>query len=497
MKLKYTTVILHAGCMVGIAMQSCSTYKKEDSAKKTPNIIFITIDDLMTNLNCYGNSILKTPNIDQLLKESTFFEHAYCQQSLSVPSRASFLTGLRPESCGVTEFHSPHFRKTVPETVTLPQFFRNQGYVTLGVGKVFHTRDSSSWDSPVWVPQPEISYPIYTNSANLAYQEQRISDGKAIRKSSNWWAAGGYWTPAASFEISNSPDSLLFDGLITQKAIEIINENVEKNLFLSVGYFRPHIPFIAPKEYYDLYPLSSIELSPDSVPPINVPDVALHNWGETRLYNDIPYTGNISDQQKKELIRAYYACITFVDAQIGKLIKTLKDQDLYDNSLIILCADNGYHLGDFNLWGKYTNFENGTRVPLIMKLPHQKKAQTISNPVELLDIYPTVLDVLDFDVPDFLEGKSLYDNNNHCFTDNENFAFSQYPRAGYTGYSVRSPKYRYTVWKKKGEETFYEFYEYVDNVVEKKNIFEDSHFLPEIEMLQDKLDEVFSKYYAE
>ena len=361
------------------------------------NVLFISIDDLRPELGCYGKTMVQSPHIDKLAEEGVVFKRAYSPQALCNPARSALLTGLRPQTLGVFD-GKKHFRETHPDITTLPQLFKNNGYRTFSFGKVFHHRDSLSWDTMSWVPQPEVSYPIYTKQENLDHQKKHINDGKINPKSEDWWAVGGHWVPAYSWEAAKVPDTTLFDGQIASEAIKKMQEVKDDLFFLAVGFFRPHIPYIAPEKYFDLYPLENLGLTLFPKMPTGAPDVALTNWGETRIYKDIPKAGPITEEKAREMIRGYYASISYVDAQVGRLEEALNSLELYEKTIIVLWGDHGYHLGDLGLWGKYTNFEQATRVPLIIKIPGQRP-KIVRDVVELIDVFPTLADLGQLPMP--------------------------------------------------------------------------------------------------
>lgn len=456
------------------------------------NVLFISIDDLRPELGCYGKSHIISPNIDQLAEEAILFDRAYSPQALCNPARSALLTGMRPQTLGVFD-GSTHFRESQPDIVTLPEHFKNNGYRTYSFGKVFHHRDSQSWHAPSWVPKAEVSYPIYLHQENVDHQRIKIHEGRFNPKSSDWWAEGGHWIPAQSWEAPDVPDTALFDGKITLRAIEKLKEMQHDPFFLAIGFFRPHIPFIVPKKYIEKYSLEDLDLTAFPERPDGAPNVAMTNWGETRQYNDIPQTGPITDQKAREILRGYYASVTYVDAQVGRLISSLKLFDLYDNTIIVLWGDHGYHLGDHGLWGKYTNFENATRVPLLIRVPGEEPRQ-VKSLVELIDIYPTLSELCALPVFADLEGKSLMSMMRSEDNHGNHLAFSQYPRGNYMGYSVRNDSARYNLWLSDTEATVDELYVYNQDLMERTNLAGEQRY----QVLIDTLSKLIKDcYYAE
>ena len=407
---------------------------KKDNRQKF-NVLFIAVDDLRPNLGCYGDPIAVTPNIDQLASNGMLFSRAYCQQAVCAPSRASIMTGLRPDQIRVWDLQT-HFRENVPDVVTLPQYFKKHGYHAQSVGKIYHdplkAKDPQSWSAPSRLH-------VTQNGKGHKYVLDINCTGKM---------------KAAATEMADVPDTSYIDGKVCQAAIEILNEIKDSTFFLAVGFRRPHLPVSSPKKYWDLYNPGELPPIKNPLPPKGVPEIALHNWKELRGYTDMPNIGDVSPEKATQLRWGYYAAVSYIDAQIGKLIHELKRLNLYNNTVIVLWADHGYHLGEHNLWCKTTNFELDTRVPLIFCLPDQKTAGTKTNAiVELVDVYPTLADVCGFDIPDKLAGKSLKPLLNDPTIKWDKPAISQFPRPGYykgkpdfMGYSIRTNQYRYTKW---------------------------------------------------
>jgi iduronate 2-sulfatase len=439
------------------------------ASQTKPNVLLIIVDDLKTELNAYGSSRAITPNIDALANEGVTFLNAYCQMSLCVPSRQSFLTGVRPDVFG-TGFET-RFRTKLPDVVTLPQQFSRHGYRTLGIGKVFHHRDDQSWDEPQWMPDPPFCYPIYGTEANFSVQRDRIARGEYFPKGEDWHSKGGMWNPAGIWEAPDVEDNALTDGMIANKAISSLREFNGEPFFMAVGFFRPHLPFIAPKKYYDLYPLKEVSLPEYPDVPEGTPAFAAETGGEWRRYHDVVPTPQMPDTRvQREYIRGYLACVSYIDAQIGRLLGELRSLELEDNTIVMMMSDHGYHLFDKNSFGKSTNFEDGTRVPLIVKWPgvgmNNVKTRAL---VELLDVYPTLCDVAQIPVPEHTQGKSFASALQIKDHPGKQAAYSQYHRGGYKGYSVRTEQHRLTRWRKESE-VLYELYDYHEDPDETRNL---------------------------
>jgi len=405
---------------------------KKDNRQKF-NVLFIAVDDLRPDLGCYGDPVAVTPNIDQLASNGMVFSRAYCQQAVCAPSRASIMTGLRPDQIGVWDLQT-HFRENIPDVVTLPQYFKKHGYYARSVGKIYHdplkAKDPQSWSAPSRLH-------VTQNARGHKYVLDENCTGKM---------------KAAATEMADVPDTSYIDGKVCQAAIEILNEIKDSIFFLAVGFRRPHLPFSSPKKYWDLYKQEKIPPILNPVPPDGVPEIALHNWKELRGYTDMPNIGDVGPEKATQLRWGYYAAVSFIDAQIGKLIHELKRLNLDNNTVIVLWADHGYHLGEHNLWCKTSNFELDARVPLIISVPGQKtKGIHTQSLAELVDLYPTLAELCGLEIPDSLDGKSLVPVLMNPEMKIKETAFTQHPRPSYgtwniMGYSMRTERYRYTEW---------------------------------------------------
>lgn len=422
-----------------------------------PNVLFIVVDDLRPQLGCYGDPIAVTPHIDGLAKMGVVFNRAYCQQAVCAPSRASVLTGKRPDATRVWDLKT-HFRAALPEAITLPQYFKLHGYESRSVGKIYHdpadAQDRVSWSAPEIMAVTDNAGPKYVLDENLA--------------------AGTAWKAAAT-ECADVADSAYVDGKVANAAVELLHDLKDTAFFLAVGFRRPHLPFSAPKRYWDLYQGTAIPMPSPGQAPVNVPTIALHNGVELRGYTDMPDTGRIPPDNVQELRRGYYASISYVDAQIGKLLEELKRLALLENTLIVLWSDHGFHLGELGLWCKTTNFETDTHVPLIIASPLLGNRGKHSDAlVELVDIYPTMVELAGLPVPDDLDGTSMGRVIANPGRSWKKAVFSQFPRPWMykdkpevMGYSVRTPHFRYTEWRslQSGLPTDKELYHYeVDNI---------------------------------
>jgi arylsulfatase A-like enzyme len=434
-----------------------------------PNVLFIAIDDLRPQLGCYGDPIARTPNLDKLAAEGLRFNRAYCQQAVCSPSRSSLLTGRRPDTTKVYNLKD-HFRSNLPDVVTLPQHFKNNGYHTQGFGKIFHDGldDPASWS----VPLTPTHGPIYgpeESAKHARRREQLIAEGvkgdELARRSK-----GIPW------EAPDVNDNELLDGITADGAIQALRTMKDKPFFLAVGFIRPHLPFVAPKKYFDLDPpAEQIKLPPDMDRPAGAPDVAFTNFGELRAYRGMPKGDEpVPDKQARELIRAYYAATSYTDALVGRLLGELDQLGLRGNTIVIAWGDHGWHLGEQGQWCKHTNFENATRAPLIISIPGQvNRGAKTDALVEFVDVYPSLVELAGLPPASGLEGTSfvpLLKDPTHAW---KSAAFSQYPRQGgkIMGYTMRTDRYRYTAWlNKAGESVAVELYDHDSDPRETRNV---------------------------
>ncbi len=401
-------------------------------AKEPYNVLLIMVDDLRPELGCYGQTKIISPNIDRLAKQGRQFNRAYCQWAVCNPSRSSMLTGLRPDTTRVYR-NVHHFRKQLPHIKTLPQHFKEQGYTTISIGKIFHNNrmnDSISW-SKYFLQNIEGTHARGYASPEVIQQSNQIK---------------GAWGPAT--ERANMPDSLYKDVGYTKQAIQALNQYKDSLFFMSVGFEKPHLPFAAPQKYWDLYPDSVITLPTNRAKPIDSYSKALRRLGEIGKYTDIGK--RISDKQGLTLIHGYYACVSFIDDQIGKVLRELKRLGLAENTIVVLCGDHGWKLGDYGKWGKFSNFEIDTRTPLIIKVPNMPKAGIATNRiVELLDIFPTLCDINGLSLPaNSLQGRNFTKLLNDPNAKWNGRAFSQQIRNNFImGYSLRTDRFRFTIWR--------------------------------------------------
>ena len=447
-------------------------------AAERPNVLFIAIDDLRPELGCYGAQHIVSPNIDRLAKRGVLFERAYCQQPLCNPSRTSLMTGLRPETTGVTHNHA-HFRTRNPEIVTLPQHFKNHGYESRAIGKMYHGvfpvgASKTPWDT--MGDAPSWSAPVIRFGPRYYYTESGIAQAKASFAQSYGAknSAPDAWTKKLVFgpmtEAPAVPDNTLYDGKVADAAIATLGELKGKPFFLGVGFIKPHTPFVAPKKYWDLYDPQKIKLATRAALPNGAPTLAGHNSGEVRRYTDQPKRDPFTEANARNLRHGYFACISYIDAQVGRVLAELDRLGLRENTIVLLYGDHGWHLGDHGLWGKITNFEIAARAPLIISAPGMKAGRKTMALTEFLDIYPTLAELAGLPVAKQLEGRSLVPVLHDPARGHKPAAFTQQYRGKATGYSIRTERRRYTEWIENGRVIARELYDYAIDPGEATNL---------------------------
>jgi iduronate 2-sulfatase len=404
-----------------------------------PNVLLIMADDLNDDMGTYGHPLVKTPNFDRLAARGLRFDRAYVQFPLCSPSRVSLLTGLRPDSTRVHDLQTD-FRKLLPDVVTLPQMFRRQGYVAARVGKIYHYGNpgdigTSGLDDPA-------SWDTVVNPKGIDKDEEPLL--------TNFTPTRGLGS-ALAYYASPAADEQHTDGKVALETIALLEKNKDRPFFIGAGFYRPHCPFIAPKKYFDLYPLDRIA-APAPVSESGAPPAA---------WFTVPPHWGISEQAQRETIRAYYASISFLDANVGRLLDALDRLHLTDNTIVIFVSDHGYHLGEQGQWMKQTLFERSARAPMIMAGPGiAAKGRATRRIVEFLDIYPTLAALASVPAPDGLQGRSLTPLLKNPNATWDHPAVTQVRRgtanATYMGYSIRTAKWRYTEWEngKRGTELY-------------------------------------------
>jgi arylsulfatase A-like enzyme len=398
------------------------------ASKKRPNVLFIAVDDLRPQLGCYGHEQMISPSIDKLSSEGVTFLRSYCQVPVCGASRASLLTGTRPTANRFLGY-STWAEKDLPGALSVAEHFRNNGYHTISNGKVFHHRNDcrNSWSEDPWRPKGAwLNY--------LLEENKQLVDQNAKRR-------------GPAYEAAEVADNAYFDGQIADKGISDLRRMKRQNkpFFLALGFLKPHLPFNAPKKYWDMYEAEDIDLADNPFRPKGAPDAALHNWGELRSYYGIPPKGPLSEELAHKLVHGYYACVSYTDAQIGRVVDELDRLGLRDNTVIILWGDHGWNLGEHGLWCKHCNFETSLHSPLIVTGPGISAGKKSNALTEYLDIYPSLCEMCNLALPDHLQGRSfvpLLKNPNMSW---KKAVFSRF----YKGDSVKTDRYRYTEWRGK------------------------------------------------
>lgn len=459
------------------------------SSARPPNVLFVAVDDLNAQLGCMGAEVL-TPHLDRLARSGMLFERAYCQEAVCGPSRASVLSGLRPDGdtprIGRGGGGGDGIRRLFPRALLLPELFKNHGYYTVSLGKIFHhgevetggdigprmTPDPKSWSETPWYHGSPYQQWYNSRSWELVRQMRALPEAQRPRI-----------IRGMPYESSPQPDEVYADGQIASQAVLTLRRLHEQAqpFFLAVGFRRPHLPFNCPQKYWDLYPAESIRLPANHHPPKDVPPIALHDAYELRSYAAMPATGALAEEDVRNLIRGYRACVSYVDAQIGRVLTELERLGLAQNTLVVVWSDHGYHLGENGLWTKMSNFEQGTHVPLIFRVPGRGSPGSRSRAlVELVDIYPTLAELCGLTAPSHLEGTSLVPLFERPDQPWKSAAFSYYRRSpDWTydtktqplGRSMMTDRYHYVEWTlPNGQRVGTELYDHQMDKLETANL---------------------------
>jgi len=450
--------------LLSLLISACTTLNASESQKGTrrPNVLLICIDDLKPRIGCYGDPLAQTPSMDRLAKQGVLFERAYCNQAVCSPSRNALLVGLRPQSLGIYDLPT-NFRKGSPDAVSLPQHFKANGYFTQSFGKVFHvghgnTDDAASWSTESYKPKG---------------RNYQLADNQKLVNSKDG-------TKAAAFESADAPEELYNDWNIAQAAIEAMTEKSKSDQpwLMAVGFLKPHLPFVAPKKYWDLYDPNKIELAAYQQAPDGAPAYAPQNSGELRAYSNMPNQGPIPDSLQRELIHGYLASVSFTDHQIGRLLSRLDQLGLTESTIVVLWGDHGWHLGDHGMWCKHSNYEQATRIPVIVSAPGKAQGAASKSMIESVDIYPTLCELAGIDTPSMLDGKSFAAVLDKPSQSHRDHTIQVYPRSKQgvgqvLGRSIRTDRYRLVQWKAwdaPEQSSDWELYDYQTDPLETKNL---------------------------
>ncbi|MDC0302576.1 sulfatase [bacterium] len=405
---------------------------------KQKNVLIFFVDDLRPELACYGEEGIQSPNIDSLAAGGLLFERAYCQQAICAPSRISMLSGQYPDSIGIDDLWTP-LRKVRPYAMSLPRYFQERGFVTASFGKVYHHQrdDKESWTEQLARPGAK-----YASKEVLASMELRKKE--ALKNGATPLEASAA-SQGPAVEMAEVADETYQDGAVAVQAIESLRKNRTRPFFMCVGFAKPHLPFAAPKRYWDLYQREQFPV-PDRELPEGSPELAFTKWNELRGYQGVANEGTLSDEFTRELKHGYAACVSYADAQVGRVMAELDRLGLRENTIVVLWGDHGYKLGEHGLWCKHTNLELDTRVPLIVSAPGFPKGARSMALVEMVDVFPTLATLTGGKVPESCDGKNLEAVLKDPAAKIRPFALSRYPRGSVIGYSMRTDRWRYTEW---------------------------------------------------
>lgn len=458
---------LHFFCWIGLA--GCTLFSCGDPETTVPpNILFISIDDLRPTLGAYDDEVAITPNLDQFAAEGMTFRQAFCQAAVCAPSRASLMTGIRPDSTRVWHL-GDKFREINPATVTMPQYFARNGYHTVNIGKIFHNYmpDSISWDEPDLRPARYLRPDWLGRDGETFYISEAVNRSQEIKRDSLLklrpvrYADG--WNTGPAWEAADVHDTLYYDGAQTELAKRTLTRlaGMEQPFYFGLGYFRPHLPFTAPKKYWELYNPDSIPLAANPDIPEGAPVWTMNSMYELRHYDGFGHIGHptsayrMSEDTARILKHGYYASVSYVDALFGQLVDHMKKLGIYENTIIIVWGDHGWKLGDHNSWGKMTNFNIDLHVPLMIRYPNQEQRGVRTNAlVELVDMFPSLCELAGVEIPDYMQGTSFVPLLKDPDRPWKKAAFSQFhrrPRVSadggrYMGYSINTPEYHYIEW---------------------------------------------------
>ncbi|MFV0540128.1 MAG: sulfatase [Aestuariibaculum sp.] len=471
MKLLNSSIWLSVACLI----LACKSQNKQlpNPAETKPNIVFIAVDDLRADLGCYGNTVVKSPNLDKLAATGILFENHFTNVPTCGASRHSLLTGMRPKAKAfLGNDITKHTLSKQPET-DMPETFihhlKRNGYYTVGIGKISHSADGYLYG---YTEKPSSVRELPHSWNELLFDYGKWKTG--------WNAFFGYANgenrqslnqQVKPYENAKVSDTGYVDGLTAQLAISKLKKlkKSSKPFFMGVGFFKPHLPFNSPEIYWDLYERDAMPLSPNPEIPVNINLKSLHNSNEFNQYkltDEVPsLKQSVSPEYAKKLRHAYYACVSYIDQQIGLLIKEIENLNLNNNTIIVVWGDHGWHLGDQQMWGKHSLFENALKSTLIVKVPRKYQSQSVKTIVETVDIYPTLLELCNIKQPHILDGESFVNILEGQVEQNKAVAYGYFNK----GISLRTERYRLTKYFRKGTPTI-ELYDYKTDPHETKNI---------------------------
>lgn len=463
------------------ALASCSLAFSADPGKiSKPNVLFIAVDDLRLQANAYGQSQMVTPGLDKLAGEATVFTRAYCSVPVCGASRASLMSGARPKE---DRFWNYYTRKDSdhPNVPSLAKWFKDAGYTSTSNGKIYHFPDDDleAWSEEPFIPETDgIGWQGYLKEASLRMIEANRDPAKPDL------------VVGPATEDADVPDNAYPDGALAEKVIEDLQlyARTGESFFLGVGFWKPHLPFNAPKKYWDLYDPSTIDLADNPYQPIDAPDASMHNFGELRnMYADTPLEGSIPDDLARRLVHGYYASVSYSDAQIMKLLDTLEETGLAENTIVVLWGDHGYHLGEHGLWCKHATYDRTMNAPLIVKVPWIEGGVKTSAITEFIDIYPTLCELAGLPLPGHLDGKSFVselEQPDHYFKD---YAYSRY----HWGEAIITPRFLYSEWKNEDRKTYARMlFDHNEDPKENLSVAEDPKYGEVVRYMRSRIEEV-------
>jgi arylsulfatase A-like enzyme len=455
-----------------------------------PNVLFIAADDMRPQLGCYGDRTVKSPHLDSLAKHGMVFERSYVQQALCSPSRISMLSGRYPATTGIFEIGRP-LRATMPDVVTLPQHFKNQGYHTRSLGKIYHVGidDDPSWTVPAWHSKK----PRYGPIGRTAIEVQRKEDeAKGIKRQGRAKGVGFYAGPA--FEIVDCDDDDLLDGDTAAAAIAQLRDHAKNSrpFFLAVGFANPHVPWVAPRKYWEPYDRAALPLAKNEFLPKGAPAFATTAAQDFPSYANVP-EGELPEPFKRACLHGYLAAIGYVDAQVGRLLAALEETGLAKNTIVVFWSDHGYYMGEHTWWGmKHNNYEGATRNCLIMAQPAMKHAGTKTAALaQSVDLAPTLTELCGLPAQAGFQGRSLKPVLDNPAATVSAAAFSWYPKEGWLGVAMRTDEWRFVEWTKPGQEQVRELYDMARDAQNDFNLADKPEFAKVRDSLSKRLREQF------
>jgi iduronate 2-sulfatase len=457
--------------LITLTLALCTMIVAAAHPVKPTNVLFIVVDDLRAELGCYGVGEVISPNIDRLAKKGVLCHNAYAQYPVCNPSRSSFLSGLRPDETGIVTNTVP-FRKVLPDMVSLPQLFRQNGYFTAGIGKIFHLAESRN-DKAVLFEDP-LSWEYFHDSLKDGTKLGRAGEGRNLTHGKVPWCA---WMAAKGGD-DDQPD-----GLNAAAAVRILEENRDKPFFMGLGFHKPHDPFVAPKKYFDLYPEDQTKLAIEPADRSKQVRHAIPNNSDFAAF---------TDKERREFKRAYQACVSFTDAQIGKVFDAMDRLKLWDHTIVVLIGDHGYHLGEHEWWNKVTVYERCAGAPMMVWVPGAKgMGKPTKALIEFVDLYPTLIDYAGLKAPHPLSGESLRAVMDNPELPGKKAAYTQVNHGKTVGRSVRTARWRYTEWGKDGKDGV-ELYDHSKDSGEYHNLSGNPEHANIVKDLTKLLDQGFS-----